>query len=335
MSTRSGIAVVGAGRLGSFHARALHRLDPAQPAWIVDTVPARAQALAAELDARATADLAPVLAQVGAVVVATSTAAHFAVADAALVAGCDVLVEKPLTATLAEGEALVARARAQGAVLQVGHSERFNPIFRLLRAEIGTPAFVEAERLAPFVPRSLDIDVVLDLMIHDLDLLLALMPDDPVAVDAVGVAVLTAREDIANVRLRFAGGTVANLTASRVSQDRVRKIRFFHRSGYLSLDLMQRTARRIVLRPVEGEAPAPAGGIPDTVAAGPALRAVEERIQAPEADPLTDQLRAFLAAAAGSAAVEVGGAEGLRVLRVAEEVRRQVRRSLECFGAAS
>ena len=319
-------AIVGAGHLGTFHARALGRLRPGEPAWVVDTVAERAEKLAAETGARATTDLRRALEAVGAVIVATPTETHFAVVRAALDAGCHVLVEKPITQTLEEGEGLVRRAAQAGRTLQVGHVERFNPIWRALCREIGVPAFIEAERLAPFVPRSLDVDVVLDLMIHDLDLVLSIVPSELVAVDAVGVAVLTPREDIANARLRFANGTVANLTASRVSQEKTRKIRCFGRGGYHSIDLLARRARRVRV------GPAPAGAL--EVPGLGRFTVLEERVEQDTPDPLSEEIRSFLHAAETGSAPEVTGEQALRVLRTAFQVGEQVRRSLKQLDAS-
>jgi predicted dehydrogenase len=318
------VAVVGAGHLGSFHARALARLRPGQPAWVVDALPARARALAEETGAQATTELPRALERVGSVIVATPTESHFEVASAALAAGCHVLLEKPITTTEAEGEALVARARAAGRALQVGHVERFNPIWRALQDELGTPAFAEAERLAPFVPRSLDVDVVLDLMIHDLDLILAVVPFELEAVDAVGVAVLTEREDIANARLRFANGTVANLTASRVSQEKSRKVRCFGPRGYHSIDLLARRARRVRMQ-------ADPGGALEVPGLG-RFAIHEDRLERPAPDPLSEEIRSFLEAAETGATPAVSGEAALRVLRAAHRVREQVRLSLQRLG---
>jgi predicted dehydrogenase len=320
------IAVIGAGHLGSLHAQALHRLDPHAPRWVIDLIPERAARVAEPLGARVATDASAVWGEAGAVIVATPTETHFAIAQAALTAGCHVFVEKPITRTPAEGAALVALAAERGRVLQVGHIERFNPIFQALHAEIGIPAFVEAERLAPFVPRSLDVDIVLDLMIHDLDLLLSVVPAPLESVDAVGVAVLTPREDIATARLRFANGTVANLTASRVSQEKVRKIRFFSRRGYHSLDLLARSARKVAIRPD------PSG--PLEVPGVGRFAATEERLERREPDPLSEELRCFLEAAAGQRRPLVSGEQGLRVLEVATEIGSHVQQSLRRFREA-
>jgi predicted dehydrogenase len=320
------IAVIGAGHLGTFHAQALHRLDPMQPAWIVDPIPERAESLARAVHARAVEDARDCLAKVAAVIIATPTETHHAVARSALEHDCHVLVEKPITRTVEEGRDLVALAAARGRVLQVGHIERCNPIFRALQPEIGVPAFVEAERLAPFVPRSLDVDVVLDLMIHDIDLLLAVVPAEVEAIEAVGVAVLTGREDIATARLRFSNGSVANLTASRVSQEKSRKIRFFSRRGYLSLDLLTRSARRVTIQ---------AGAADGFEVPGVGRFAIsEERIERREPDPLSEEIRGFLTAVAGAGEPPVSGEAAVRVLEVATEIRGHVVQGLRRFREA-
>jgi len=317
------VAVAGAGHLGTFHARALQRVAPGCLRAVVDCLPERAERLAGDLGVRAAADVGAVLGEVDALIVATPTATHYAVARAALAAGCHVLVEKPITATLEEGRELVALAAAKRRVLQVGHIERFNPIFRALQGEIGVPAFVEAERLAPFVPRSLDVDVVLDLMVHDLDLLLSLVPAEATAIEAVGVAVLSPGEDIAAARLRFANGTVAHLTASRVSQEKSRKIRFFSRRGYHSLDLLARSARKVRIAPdPEGALEVPGTG---------RFAVAEERLERPEPDPLGEELRSFLAAAAAGGPPVVDGEAALRVLALAGEIRRRAQAGLREF----
>jgi len=319
------VALLGAGHLGTFHARALRRLAGEHRLWIHDPDAARARRLAQEVAAVA-CDLAEALAAADAVVIAAPTAAHAELALQAFDAGCDVFVEKPITRTLAEGEQLVQRAAADERILQVGHIERFNPIFRAVAADIGVPAYVEAERLAPFVPRSLDVDVVLDLMIHDLDLVLAQVPADVAALDAAGAAVLTPREDIASARLRFANGTVANLTASRVSQEKSRKIRFFSRHAYLSLDLAQRTARRVAIRSdAAGDVEVPGMG---------RFTVAEEQLEQKTPDPLEQELHAFLTAVQTRTPPPVSGAQALRVLRVADAIRDDVQRSLRRFDEA-
>lgn len=246
------VAVIGCGKLGTYHARLYRGMAEANLVALVDIEATRAHALGNELGVPTTTDLGAVLSQVDAVSIAAPTEAHFEIAARCLEAGAHVLVEKPLTRTTEEGAELVRRARAAGRILAVGHVERFNPAFRAVRVEIGRPRFIESHRLAPFVPRSLDIDVVQDLMIHDLDLVLSLVPAAIESLDAVGVPVLTPGADIANARLRFADGTVANLTASRVSRERVRKIRFFGPQHYHSLDLGASRVERALLRSTGG-----------------------------------------------------------------------------------
>ena len=221
-------------------------------AGVYDTDAGRAAAVATEHGCRVYADLETLLAGTDAVSVAVPTVSHHAVARQALEAGCDVLLEKPMTPTLAEADELIALAQARQRVLQVGHIERFNPATAALLAAGRGARFVEVHRLGSFSPRSLDVDVVLDLMIHDLDIVLALDGSEPVQIEAVGVPVLTPRVDIANARLRFASGLIANLTASRVSLEKVRKFRVFAPRTYVSADFGAREAQVYRLEVGEG-----------------------------------------------------------------------------------
>ncbi|MBP7668985.1 MAG: Gfo/Idh/MocA family oxidoreductase [Candidatus Eisenbacteria bacterium] len=314
------IALVGAGHLGTFHGRALKRILPGQPAWVVDVDAQRAATLAAELGARATTDLAEALAHTRAAIIATPTETHAAIGGRALTAGCHTFIEKPLASSPEEGAALVRQAETARRVLRVGHIERFNPIFRALRAEIAAPLFIAAERLAPFVPRSLDVDIVLDLMIHDLDLVLDVVPAEVVSIDAVGVPVLTAHEDIATARLRFANGVVADLTASRVSQEKSRRVRFFSSRGYHSLDLLRRCGRKVTLSPApDGEIVVPERG---------RFHITEEKVAREAPDPMEAELLAFLEAAHGRPSPGATGSDGLRALEIAIAIRHHVRESL-------
>jgi predicted dehydrogenase len=295
--------VIGVGSLGRHHARVWAGAEGARLAGVLDTDPARAAAVAAEHGCRAYPDLPSLLAETDAVSVATPTVSHHEVAARALDAGRDVLVEKPITATLAEADDLVARAAARGAVLQVGHIERFNPATApLLRAGRGA-RFVEVHRLGSFSPRSLDVDVVLDLMVHDLDIVLALDGSEPVQIEAVGVPVLTPRVDIANARLRFASGLIANLTASRVSLEKVRKFRVFAPRTYVSADF---TAREAQIYRLELDAGTP--------------RIVAERQGAPDQEPLRLQIQSFAGAVRNRTAPLVPGLDGRRALALALEI---------------
>jgi predicted dehydrogenase len=355
------VAVVGCGHLGTFHARLYRGLPGADLQAVCDIVPERARSLGDALGVPWTTDVATALRGVRAVSVATPTVTHETVASRCLAAGCSVLVEKPIASHREEGERLVRMAAARNLVLAVGHVERFNPAFRAARERVGATRFVEAHRLATFVPRSLDVDVVLDLMIHDLDLILALT-DRPVdRVDAVGVPVLTHHVDIANARITFAGGVIANLTASRVSRERVRKIRLFGERRYLSADLAERKIEEVVLEDappglvtgpdpgtmallkaagaIEGE-PDPAddtagGAAPLELLAWFQARRLHLRAGSTpfaDANPLEDELRDFLGAVDGAVLAGASGEDGLRALTLALEVRDQVRDSLRRMG---
>jgi predicted dehydrogenase len=228
--------VVGAGQFGRNHCRVVHQSQRADLAAVVDMDLARAADAAAPSGAPVMADYRDLRGSVDAAIVAVPTSAHASVGVGLLEAGIDLLVEKPVAADLAEASRLLETARRAGRVLQVGHLERFNPAVLALEGRCRLPLFFEIHRLSVFSPRSLDVDVVLDLMIHDIDIVLALVGAMPEEIRAAGISILSERVDIANVRLQFPGGCVANLTASRVSTDRVRKLRLFQPQQYLSLD---------------------------------------------------------------------------------------------------
>jgi predicted dehydrogenase len=297
------VAVVGVGALGQHHARVWAQLPGVRLSGVYDVERGRAEDVAARHGTRVLPHLRDVLDEADAVSVAVPTVDHHRVARLLLEAGKHVLVEKPIAATLDEADDLVQLAGQRGVVLQVGHVERFNPAVDVLRKVATAPRFIEVHRLAPFTPRSLDIDVVLDLMIHDLDIVLALDGSEPLQVDAVGVPVLTARVDIANARLRFGSGLIANLTASRVSAEKVRKFRVFAPQTYVSADL---SAREATVYRLVGD-----GDTPDITV---------ERRGSPEEEPLRRQLASFAAAAGGEAPAAVSGVEGRRALALAQRV---------------
>ncbi len=297
------VAVVGVGALGQHHARVYASLPGATLTGVFDIDAQRAGEVAARHGCRVFAHLRDVVANAEAVSVAVPTVDHHRVAKALLEAGRDILVEKPMTKTLEEADDLIRLAEARGAVLQVGHIERFNPAVDVLRAEVSAPRFIEVHRLAPPTPRSLDIDVVLDLMIHDLDIVLSLDGSEAVQVDAVGVPVLSDKIDIANARLRFASGLIANLTASRVSAEKVRKFRVFAPRTYISADFSAREAQVYRLVEVEGR--------PDIAIT---------KGGAPEAEPLKRQLASFLEAVKTRLRPVVSGADGRRALALANTV---------------
>ncbi len=298
------VAVVGVGYLGRHHARILSDLPGAQLAGVVDINRSRAEAIAAEYKTRAFVDASEVIGLVDAVTVAVPTEQHHAVTMPFLAAGLPVLVEKPIARSLAEADAMIAAARNARVALAVGHTERFNPAVEQARPMLADPRFIEVHRLGTFPERSLDIDVVFDLMIHDLDVLLSLVPSSVESIDAVGVPVLTNRVDIANVRLRFANGCIANLTASRISRERVRRIRFFQRSAYLSIDY---TAQKIELWRLvkqDGATPSIHGG----------------EVEVVNQEPLRRELADFVAAAASGRSPAVTGEDGRRALELATQI---------------
>lgn len=256
------VAVIGVGYLGQHHARIYSALDEVDLVGVVDTNADRAETIAARAGTTAFTNARDVLDRVDAVSVATPTASHVEIAVPFLERGVAVLVEKPVAASVAEANLLITEAERGGAVLAAGHTERFNPAVAAARPLITNPRFVEVHRLGVFPERSLDIDVIFDLMIHDLDLLLSIVGSEVVSVDAVGVNVLTPKTDIANARIRFASGCIANVTASRISRDRVRKIRFFQPDSYVSIDYAAREVEVYTLVKQEGRPGIRGGKLP-------------------------------------------------------------------------
>ncbi len=319
MAARVKIGVVGVGSLGFHHARIVREIPGAELAGIHDIDAARLAEVSATLGAPAAPTLDALLDVADAVVVAVPTVAHEAVACAALERGVHVLVEKPIAPTLEAADRILDAASASGALVQIGHVERFNGALRACEPYLDEPLFIESHRLAPFGVRGTDVAVVLDLMIHDLDLVLSLASRRVTSIAAVGVPVLTASPDIANARIEFEGGGVANLTASRVSLERMRKIRFFQRSGYISLDLAAGEGEYLRLKPGITFEP----GVP---LAAPSLDAIIERIplRGDGREPLRCELESFVDAVAGRAPVAVSGQDGRRALAVALEIVERI-----------
>jgi len=301
------VGVVGVGYAGKHHAEKYALSPKARLVGVVDVDAERAKAVGRDLGVPAMTDPSDLFGRVRCVSIAVPTRLHHELTHEFLAAGIDGLVEKPMTARLDEAEDLIRLAAEKGAILQVGHIERFNPAVEPLRKAALHPRFIEVHRLSPFSPRSLDVDVVLDLMIHDLDIVLCLDGSSAVQVDAVGVPVLTSKVDIANVRLRFASGLIANLTASRVSAEKVRKFRVFSPKTYISVDFAARSAQ--VYRLIQGEG-------------GPEI--TSERTAAPDEEPLKRQLASFVAAVRDRSAPVVGGADGLRALALAHTVLNRI-----------
>jgi len=274
------VAVVGVGHLGRHHARVLASLPGVTLVGVLDTDMDRAKEIARAHGTEAIVRPEDLVGRVDAVSVAVPTEAHAAVALPLMAAGVHILVEKPMTRSLAEADQLLEAARRAGVVLAVGHIEHFNPAVQAARPHLHEPRFIEVHRLGTFPERSLDIDVVFDLMIHDIGLVLDLVRSEVVGIEAVGVPVLTPRVDIANARLKFANGCIANLTASRISREQVRKIRFFQRSTYLSIDYKAQDVEVWRLVPQAGAMPRIDGGKLDVQKDEPLRRELEDFVNA-------------------------------------------------------
>ena len=315
MSRRVG--VVGLGHLGSHHVRAWGRLGTVEVVGGYDPSAAASERAERELGLRVFDSLGALLGQTDLVSVATSTPAHAAVAEEALARGIHVLVEKPMAATPEEGARMLESARDAGRALYVGQVERHNPAVKAALPHLRSPRFIEAHRLAPPLHRGIDVDVVLDLMIHDLDLALLATRSKIVEIHAAGVPVLTPRIDIANARLVFESGCVANLTASRISREKVRKIRFFEASEYLSIDCLNRTVEAYVLAP-----PAESGS---SAAPDDWMRRIRPLpITVAAEDPLESELRHFLSLCESPARSWEEAAPALEALRAADRIVRQI-----------
>ncbi len=297
-------AVIGVGHLGKHHARVLAAMPGVSLAGVVDVNRDRAAKIAGEYGTRAFGNVNEIPDQLDVVVIAVPTESHAAIALPLIESGVHTLVEKPVAQTVKEADTLIAAARRAGVVLAVGHSERFNPAVAAARPHIKDPRFIEVHRLGTSPERSLDIDVVLDLMIHDLDLILSVVASEVERVEAVGVPVLTPRVDIANARVRFKNGCIANLTASRISRESVRKIRFFQRDAYVSIDTAARDVEMWSLLPQPGSAPTIGGG----------------KLAVSGDEPLKAELEDFVAAVRDRRPPAVSGEEGRAALALAVRI---------------
>lgn len=303
--TRVPVAVIGVGHLGSRHARIYHDIPHAELVGVADVDFDRARSVANEYGVSAVSDYRELFPRVRAASVTVPTVAHHGVVLDLFGAGIDALVEKPVATTVQQARQMLEGAARSGRVLAVGHTERYNPAVEALLRTSVEPRFIEVHRLASFSPRSLDIDVVLDLMIHDLDVVATLVRSEITSVEAVGVPVLTERVDIANARLRFANRCVANLTASRISQDRVRKLRVWERDRYVSLDYLEQEA--VCYRLVR-----------DAAAGLPQIR--REELGFEREEPLKRELVDFLDSVAARRRPQVSGEDGLRALELANRI---------------
>jgi predicted dehydrogenase len=300
------VAVIGVGYLGRFHAQKYAQLAGCELVAVVDRDERARTAVAAELATPALADYQGLLGKVDAVSVATHTPSHFQIAADFLRGGAHVLVEKPMTETVGQAKELIEMAAAQRRVLQVGHLERFNAAILAAESHLSTPRFLECQRLAPFRERGTDVNVVLDLMIHDIDIVQSIVRSPLAMIDAVGTPVFSNEIDIANARMRFANGCVANVTASRVSLKTERKLRIFQDDAYLSMDLQQKLLTVIRKRPPD----APPAPLPVTM----------EEFSFEQGDALRAEIEAFLSCIAEGRRPVVSGEDGLLALETASRI---------------
>jgi len=313
------VGVIGAGHLGVFHARKYARLSHCRLVAIADIDGKRAKKAAGSFEVDYTSDYGEILDKVDAVSIATPTSTHYEIAKQCLAKGTHTLVEKPICATPDQAGELIETARISGAKLQVGHVERFNPA--ILRADplIRSPLFVEVHRLGNFSIRGTDVDVVLDLMIHDLDLVMHYVNSPVIHISAAGVPVLSEQGDIANVRLEFENGCVANLTASRVSKEKMRKFRLFQQNGYLSIDLLnhavtwvKKVDRRVLGHPI----------------------ILPRKLKVPPKDALEEEIASFLRAVSSGEPVQVSGEDGFKALTLATKIKKEMERRFKTISLA-
>jgi predicted dehydrogenase len=306
------VGVVGVGALGQHHARVYASLPDAELIGVVDAIPGRAEEIARPLGTKVFSSYQDLFGKVDAVSIATPTILHAEIGERLLKEGIHVLVEKPIAHTLEDADRLIRAAEANGRVLQVGHLERFNPAVVELRKIVRRPRFFEAHRMGLFSPRSLDIDVILDLMIHDLDIICLLVPSPVSYVSAVGIAILTNRIDIANARIHFEDGCVANVTASRVSMEKIRKLRLFQKQEYISLDYTRQDVAVFSLKHKPGS---------------PIPEIVNQQLAPEKKEPLQLELISFLNAARGKGPVECSGEEGRKALALALQILAQAEKA--------
>jgi predicted dehydrogenase len=303
------VGVVEVGALGQHHARVYASMPNVSLVGVADTKPGRAEEIAGPLGTEAYADHRELFGRVDAVSIAVPTTLHADIGTQFLEEGAHVLVEKPVSNTLEGADKLIRAAEKSGRILQVGHLERFNPAVKALREIVGDPRFFEAHRMGIFSPRSLDIDVILDLMIHDLDIISLLVPFPPAQISAVGIAILSRRIDIANARITFTNGCVANVTASRVSMEKIRKLRFFQKQEYISLDYGRQEVAIFGLQP-----PSSPAGMPELFG---------RKLTPPKKEPLDEELKSFLNSIQSGSPVECSGTEAKNALALALQILAQ------------
>jgi len=310
------VGVVGVGYFGRFHAEKYSKIPYVELVGVADIDGSRARDVAGRFSTQPFLDYRNLFDKVQAVSVAVPTSVHYQVARDFIDHGIDVLLEKPMTTSLREAEALVERAQAQKRILQIGHLERFNSVLAALDGLVGDPLFLDSQRLSPFLERTADVDVVLDLMIHDIDIVLSIIPGEVTGIDAVGVPVVSPRLDVANARLVFESGCAANMTASRVSREKLRQITVFQKDGYFTIDFLSHVIR--VNRKKEGSK---------------GSEVVAEEIRIEPVDALEKEIRSFIEKVRDRTVPLVSGQEGKRALRIAlaitEEIQKQIRKRKE------
>lgn len=325
------VGVVGVGKLGSLHCNALRFVEEAELVGVFDTNAEVAQDVAQKYHVNAFASMDELLESVQAVIIVVPTVEHYAVATRVIDFAKPVFVEKPIAATVAEARELVDRARQKGLIFQVGHIERFNPAIRALHGMELQPMFIESHRLAPFDPRGTDVAVILDLMIHDIDIILSLVKSKVSHIDANGVAVVSDEADIANARLRFENGCVANVTASRISQRKMRKMRLFQRDMYVSIDFLLRMSE--VFRLVDSDSSSQGGPEESVVIIGQIEKGkrkrqiVYDQPEVPSGDAMQSELQDFLRCVAQGTQPVVSSEDGLHALEVASEITKIIRQN--------
>ncbi|MFQ5864804.1 MAG: Gfo/Idh/MocA family oxidoreductase [bacterium] len=312
------VGQVGVGHLGVHHCSVLTEIADAELVGVFDIDFEKSRRVARAHGVRAFSELPELLAQVHALIVAVPTRHHFEIAEAALSSKVHVFVEKPITATVAEADELIRLAEKEQLILQVGHIERFNPAWQALASERLNPMFIEAHRLASFDPRGTDVTVVLDLMIHDLDLVLSIVPSPIKRIDASGVSVVSSEIDIANARIQFENGCVANVTASRISQKKMRKMWLFQKDAYISVDFFRRFSE--VFRLVKGSTTTKNGQVRSLEALMNKNHIIHERLVTDAQDPLKTELEAFLESITSGEEPLVDGVTGQKVLELATEI---------------
>lgn len=315
------VGVIGVGHLGRFHALNYKELSSAELIGVTDTNPARAEEIAGECQCRAFPDVPSLLKEVEAVSIATPTDYHFDIAGEVLALDVHCLIEKPITQTVTQAESLIRMAAVKGLVLQVGHIERFNPALGALKGLTLQPSFIESHRLAPFKPRGIEVSVILDLMIHDIDIILSMIKAPLEKIDASGVAVVSDTIDIANARIGFANGSVANLTASRISQKTMRKMRLFQKDTYITVDFQEKQTEIFKL----GAEAAQSELVVSEIGVGDKKRKVlYQKPGIKDHNALLMELDAFVHAVQGEKSFGVSGKAGREALAVAVEILRQI-----------